>query len=507
MNTNYRPRYHVSVPYGWGNDSNGTIYYNNKAHLFYQHYPHAPQWGPMHWLHVATTDFIHWEQRPVALYPDQPYEVNNGCCSGSAIEEDGRLWLMYTAAQHMMQRQCLAVSDDDGNHFKKYEGNPILTAEMLSPEIYEEDFRDPRVFKKDGTYYLLAGIRYLENGERKEPSPVVNQRENTYPYPPEPSHVKEGWGNLALLKGTDLFHWEYVGHLLYPQPEFSEDFYRLNGVYECPDYFVTDTGEEVLISSPQNLPQSGDHYQNVHSTLYMLGKLNFETGQFKVRVIGEIDNGFDIYAPQTLRMPDGRIIMIAWKEMWDRNFPTAKYGWAGTYTLPRELSTEGDFLIQRPVREIEQFYTDPVKADQIEVEDSEAAVPGIAGDVISLSFELDPATSSKAGVKLFCDGTHETLIWYDRDAGKVVFDRTNSGIEFTGLEENVHVRACPIGQCEKVRMEIFLDVSSIELFINGGRYAMTGNVYPDPDKEKGIRFFAEGGRAVFRDIMKFDVDV
>ena len=78
-----------------------------------------------------------------------------------------------------------------------------------------------------------------------------------------------------------------------------------------------------------------------------------------MRVIGEIDNGFDIYAPQTLRMPDGRIIMIAWKEMWDRNFPTAKYGWAGTYTLPRELSTEGDFLIQRPVREIEQFYTNP----------------------------------------------------------------------------------------------------------------------------------------------------
>ena len=148
-----------------------------------------------------------------------------------------------------------------------------------------------------------------------------------------------------------------------------------------------------------------------------------------------------------------------------------------------------------------------MKADQIEVEDSEAAVSGIAGDVISLSFELDPATSSKAGVKLFCDGTHETLIWYDRDAGKVVFDRSNSGIKFTGSEENVHVRACPIGQCEKVRMEIFLDVSSIELFINGGRYAMTGNVYPDPDKEKGIRFFAEGGRAVFRDITKFDIDV
>ena len=506
MRKSYRPLYHVSVPFGWGNDPNGTIFYNNKVHLFFQHYPHKPEWGPMHWLHVSTEDLIHWNLRPVALYPDQPYEVNNGCCSGSAVEEDGKLWLMYTAAQHMMQRQCLAVSDDGGDHFQKYEGNPILTAEMLSGEIYEEDFRDPRIFKKDGTYYLIAGIRYLDKSERNEPAPV-NQREVTNPHRPSPDHKKEGWGNLCLLKGKDLFHWEYVGHLLYPQPEFSEEFYRLNGVYECPDYFVADTGEEVLITSPQNLPQSGDRFQNVHSTMYMLGSLDFETGQFKVRVMGDIDSGFDIYAPQTLRMPDGRVIMIAWKEMWGRSYPTAEEEWAGTYTLPRELSTDGDFLIQRPVREIENFLVNPVKTDQLEIDHSETAVEGIAGDVLKLSFEMDPGTASKAGVKLFCDGTHETLIWYDRDTGKVVFDRRNSGIEITGEEDVVNVRVCPVGQCEKISMEIFLDVSSIELFINGGRYTMTGNVYPDLDQKQGIRFFAEGGKAVFRNIEKYDIAV
>ncbi|MBR2812471.1 MAG: glycoside hydrolase family 32 protein [Solobacterium sp.] len=507
MRKSYRPLYHVSVPFGWANDPNGTIYYQDKAHLYHQHYPHAPNWGPMHWLHVTTRDFIHWEQRPVALYPDKPYEVVCGCCSGSAVEADGKLWVMYTAAQPMMQRQCLAVSDDGGDHFTKYEGNPILTADMLSGEIYEEDFRDPRIFRKGDTLYLIAGIRYLDKAERKEPSPVIDQQGTTYPYHPSPEHQKEGWGNLCLLKGKDLFHWEYVGHLLYPQPEFSEEFYRLNGVYECPDYFVTDTGEEVLLSSPQNLPQSGDHYQNVHSTLYMLGRLDFETGQFKVRVIGEIDSGFDIYAPQTLRMPDGRVIMIAWKEMWDRNFPTAKEEWAGTYTLPRELSTDGDYLVQRPVREIEQFMTNPVKAERLEIENGETSVEGISGDVIFLSFELDPGTAEKAGVKLFCDGTHETLIWYDRKAGKVIFDRSRSGIEFTGSEENVNVRVCPVGPCEKVTMEIFLDVSSAELFINGGRHTMTGNVYPDLEKEMGVRFFAEGGKAIFLNIAKYDIEV
>ena len=179
----------------------------------------------------------------------------------------------------------------------------------------------------------------------------------------------------------------------------------------------------------------------------------------------------------------------------------------GRHLLPRELSTDGDFLIQRPVREIEKFLANPVRADKLEVDDSEAAVEGIFGDVIRLSFELEPGTASKAGVKLFCDGTHETLISYDRETGKVGFDRRNSGIEITGEEDVVNVRVCPIGPCDKISMEIFLDVSSIELFINGGRYTMTGNVYPDLDQEQGIRFFAEGGKAVFRNIEKDDIEV
>ena len=161
----YRPRYHVSVPFGWANDPNGTIWFQGKAHLFFQHYPHKPEWGPMHWNHVTTTDFVRWEQRPVALYPDKPYELVCGCCSGSTVEKDGKLWLMYTAAQPMMQRQCLAVSED-GDRFEKYDGNPILSAEMLSPEIYEEDFRDPRIFRRGDAYYLIAGIRYVDGGRR-----------------------------------------------------------------------------------------------------------------------------------------------------------------------------------------------------------------------------------------------------------------------------------------------------------------------------------------------------
>lgn len=503
MSASYRPHYHVSVPFGWANDPNGTIYYKGKAHLFYQNYPHKPEWGPMHWGHVVTEDFVHWEQRPTALYPDQPYELVCGCCSGSTVEKDGKLYLMYTAAQPMMQRQCLAVSED-GDHFQKDPGNPILTAEMLSPEIYEEDFRDPRIFKRGDIYYMLTGIRYLEGGIRKEPAPQ-NQQATTNPRQPAPEHKKEGWGNLCLLKSSDLYHWSYIGHLLYPQPELNPDFYRLEGVFECPDYFVSDTGEEVLLSSPQNLPPSGNLYQNVHSVLYMTGHLDFETGHFTVQNVGEVDSGFDFYAAQTLRMPDGRVIMIAWKEMWDRSFPSREEEWAGTYTLPRELTVEDGKLIQKPVREIMDCRNNPVQVSQAMAEDTEISLPGIEGNVIELKFTLKAGSAKRAGVKLFCDAEHETLLYYDREEGLMVFDRTNAGVPLTGTEENVNRRVCEIGAKESIEFDLFLDVSSLEVFLEGGRHTMTGNVYPDPTTAKGIRFFAVGGKAEFVNLEKYDI--
>ncbi len=504
MTASYRPRYHISVPFGWGNDPNGFIYYKGKIHLFYQNFPHKPEWGPMHWSHVATEDFIHWEQRPEALYPDKPYELVCGCCSGSTIEKDGKLYLMYTAAQPMMQRQCIAVSDD-GDHFQKDDGNPILTAEMLSPEIYEEDFRDPKVFIHGDSYYMLAGIRYLEGGIRKEHAPS-RQREVTNPLQPAPEHKKEGWGNLCLLKSSDLYNWSYVGHLLYNQPELDQDFYCLDGVFECPDYFVSDTGEEVLLSSPQNLPRSGDLYQNIHSVLYMIGHLDFDSGRFMVKKVEEVDSGFDFYAAQTMRMPDGRVIMIAWKEMWDRSFPSREEEWAGTYTLPRELTVKDGQLIQRPVREIGLFRQDPVKISHVEVDRDEASQSGISGNVIELKFRLDPGDSKKAGVKLFCTSSYETLVYYDSERGSVVFDRKNAGVKLTGNDEDVDVRVCAIDRKDSIDFDMFLDISSLEVFIDGGRHTMTGNVYADPEHALGIRFYAEGGSAAFENIEKYDIN-
>ena len=54
----YRHTYHAMPPVGWMNDPNGFCYALGKYHLFFQFHPYSSVWGPMHWGHFTTKDFI-----------------------------------------------------------------------------------------------------------------------------------------------------------------------------------------------------------------------------------------------------------------------------------------------------------------------------------------------------------------------------------------------------------------------------------------------------------------
>ena len=95
VNKRWYPRFHIAPRVGWCNDPNGFAYAGGKYHLFYQYYPYEPKWGPMHWAHVTSKDLVHWQRQPVALFPDHPYDAD-GCFTGSGIEKDGKLYLLYT---------------------------------------------------------------------------------------------------------------------------------------------------------------------------------------------------------------------------------------------------------------------------------------------------------------------------------------------------------------------------------------------------------------------------
>ena len=89
----HRQRFHLQPPVGWLNDPNGLCVYSGQYHAFFQYGPFNVNGGVKHWGHAVSTDLLHWEQLPVMLYPDEPFDCH-GAYSGSALVEDGTMYLL-----------------------------------------------------------------------------------------------------------------------------------------------------------------------------------------------------------------------------------------------------------------------------------------------------------------------------------------------------------------------------------------------------------------------------
>ncbi len=471
----YRHSYHVMPEIGWCNDPNGFAYYDGKIHLFYQYNPYSAGWDTMHWGHVTSRDFIKWEYQPVALAPDMPYD-DCGCFSGSAIEKDGMLYLMYTGVNaEGLQQQCLAFASD-GVSFEKPFVEPVITKENVGPEMSIQDFRDPYVFRMGGYYYSIMGTK------------------------------AQDYGNIALYRSKDLINWQFQGYCMNGTDPKDDNYYRLNAVYECPCFAEVD-GKQILICSPQFLPQEGCRFQNVHSVVYMVGRLDLESGRFHYDKFEEVDSGFDFYAAQTTTMPDGRVVLSAWMQMWDRNLPSQPDGWAGAMVLPRELHYKNGRLYQTPVREIENYRLNRVERKDIALGGDLVRIEGIAGDTLELITEFETGNAERVGIKLFEGKEHETLLYYDCKKGEVVLDRSCSGVPLAGVEENNATRSVEVPVTDgKITLRVFLDNTSIEAFVNDGYAVLTANVYAD-EEDEGISFFAAGGTAKLNRVTKYDIVV
>jgi beta-fructofuranosidase len=458
----YRNHYHAVPPIGWMNDPNGFIQYQGAYHLFYQFHPYDAKWGPMHWGHMKSTDLTHWEDLPVALAPDQAYD-RFGCFSGSAIEKDGKLYLLYTGVTEAdeagihYQVQCLAVSED-GVHFEKVQHNPVIPAAALPEGASPIDFRDPKLLEHDGMFYAVIA-----------------------------SKTEEGTGQVLLYESADLLDWRFSSVFLKGTKE--------QGImWECPDFFTLD-GKDCLIFSPMQWPEEGNDYQNLNASLLAIGKVDWATNQFHPESFQELDHGLDYYAPQSLQDEQGRRICIAWMQNWGRNFPTDElgHGWTGSMTIPRQLKLEDGKLKQYPIAASLTEGESPETIWDFYLEDGVAVLPGIEGERGLLQLKIDVSAVERMEIRLRENEQESTLVFYDRMMNELGIDRSKSGIWINGEE------ATPLS-CRKVALpaidqwlllDIFLDSSSIEVFEGNGDAVLSTNVYPT-EPASGISFRCSG---------------
>lgn len=454
-----KPFFHLAPRIGWMNDPNGFSYYNGEYHLFYQYHPYDTVWGPMHWGHSTSKDLIHWMDLPAAIAPDESFD-KDGCFSGSAIElGDGKQLLMYTGVKKIadnegniseFQTQCVAIGD--GRDYIKNKNNPVIDSDMLPEGVSKVDFRDPKIWMEDDTFYCVVASR------------------------------TEDWdGQLLLFSSEDAVSWKFEKILV-------KNNHRFGTMWECPDYFELD-GKKIVITSPMEMLTEGYEFTNGNGTLCLIGH-STEDGTFEYENFQSVDYGIDFYAPQTMLSKDGRRIMIAWMQNWDTiSYRSKDTKWFGQMTLPRELSVRAGKLIQQPVREIESLYGEKIEKSNVII-NKNCEIEGINGRLLDMTVRIRPADDGfeKFEIRVAENDLLYTSISYDAINSLVEMDRRHCGCR----KAVVNTSCCKVRDNDReVTLRIIMDRYSIEIFVNDGEQVMSMAIFTDLDADK-ISFSAKG---------------
>lgn len=423
----YVPELHISPEAGLMNDPNGLSYFNGKYHVFFQWYPFGATHGLKHWGHTTSENLVQWSKQEFALIPDQEYE-KNGCYSGNAFEYKGELYLFYTAnykTEHgKIPKQAVAVMNKAGE-IKKFP-EPIISEgiEGLSGEL-----RDPFVFEREGTFYMLLGGGMFEGAARS------------------------GFGDkgvIVLYQSSDLFDWEYVGLLDLPIPT--------GYMLECPSVVQID-GKDVLFLSPMGYEAEEKRFHNRFATIYLVGHLDLEHLRFEVEHWDEMDAGFDFYAPQAF-MGKNEPLLFGWFGCGEQEQPIQE-NWQHGLTFPQKMWLEDNRLKRYPVSEIIEQFTEKKEMNTQEVRIDQAVY----------RLQLTTQTSIKVGKP---DDYWELLF---RPQGEVTISREH--LAKTIDESYGMTRSTTISTFDCV--DIFVDHSFIEIYINNGERVFSFNVYQEKE--------------------------
>lgn len=338
---------------------------------------------------------------------------------------------------------------------EKYEGNPVLTA----PEGIPTDmFRDPKVWKHEDTYYMVCGA----------------SRNNR--------------GMALLYRSKNMLNWEFFNVLAESRGEWGF-------MWECPDFYPI--GDKyVLTFSPMG---SGDH-----TSVYLVGDFDYETGSFYSHVSGEINWGFDYYAPQSFLAPDGRRIMVGWANEWEwmpswKDWgPTYKEGWCGSFNIPMEVRLMKDSTLQfLPIKEIESLRQGGQFWDNLVVTEDELELK--AGDGVTfelkMKIDLEKTDADKLEFTLRCGEGKKTVCMFDFKKAEMTVNRNNADGWSKGISRSVMY----LNNKKDLDVHILSDQSSLEIFTSEYQNNHSNNIFAG-NFQNQLKVRAYGGSVAIKDI-------
>lgn len=443
----YRPQYHFTPAKNWNNDPNGLVYYKGEYHLFYQYYPKAMEWGPMHWGHAVSTDLFHWKNLPIALYPDSIGYIFSGSAvvdknNTAGFQKGNEKALVAIFTYHNpktnIESQAIAYSTDKGRTWTKYKGNPVISG--------KKDFRDPKV-------------RWYEPMQKW----VM---------------VVSAHDHIAFYSSSNLKSWTH-------ESDFGKGKGSHGGVWECPDLFplkINGSGKEKWILTVNN----GGSPDGGRGTQYFIG--NFDGHQFTAddNKTRWLEGGADEYAGITWSNTANRTIFIGWIDNWPpKNMNVPSYTWRGGMTLPVELSLKRindstTFLVKQPVKELKKLEQPVFSSKNIRLSKGAWEKTFTGGELSSAKIRLKAGIGNALQLKVSLknDSGQYINILYDRQGHQLIIDRTHADRnDLHAGSARKHAVEIPTA-LSTVEMQIFYDRSTVEVFFDKGRLLTADLVFP-----------------------------
>lgn len=438
----YRPAYHHTPLYGWMNDPNGMFYKDGVWHLYYQYNPYGSKWQNMTWGHSTSTDLVDWKHQPLAIQPNGLGSV----FSGSAVVDTANtagfgkdaVVALYTSAA-ASQIQSMAHSNDNGQTFTIYPGNPVIAN--------SSEARDPNMFWHEPTQQWVLVLAHALDKE------------------------------MQIYTSPNLKDWTLAS-------SFGKGYGSQDGVWECPDLFelpVEGTNEKkwvLLCNINPGSPMGGS------GTQYFIG--DFDGKKFTPDTAPEVskwmDFGKDHYATVSWSdAPDYRRTVIGWMSNWQyaNEVPTMQYRSANT--LPREVglfrAPDGEvYLSSVPSPEMETLRSSERIYKKVTVNRNgrQYDIP----DLCELVIEYDATSCDSLDFILSNSVGEEVVMSIDPAKKEFSMDRTHSGLTEFSAHFPAVTTAPLFRDSAKGSLRVFVDKCSVEAFDSEGRFAMTNLVFP-----------------------------
>lgn len=441
----YRPQFHYTPAHRWMGDPSGLIKYNGKYKAY--------NWGA-----VESDDLVYWKELNKSAIVDVP--EGRATFTGSMVVDkwnttgygEDAMVAIFTGFHRDSKKQAqdIAISTDGGESFHYYDRNPVL-------DIWSTEFRDPTViYDEKENRWIMVVAKALEK-------------------------------KVAFYCSKNLKDWEWLS-----------DFGPLGDSdrsWECPDIF--------------RLPVDGDRNNmkwvlvvsvNWAQEQYFIGDFNGrefiadETDQYPLY----IDNGLDYYASRVFQDYDSKespVYTLGWVCTWDYAQTQPSEWGKGIWSIPREYSLhttlEGIRLFQAPLPALTQLRGKQYDLDKtLPIGITHLDAIKKMENTYEIEAEFTSLDNNPFGFYL-CEGDNRKLILnYEPQSGILMIDRTNVTDTNIPKFERIAFTKVPMIQ-KKLLLNIFVDKSTVEVFVNNGAAVLTALTYPS-EQQTGVSLYSLG---------------